>query len=68
MNWSVIYLYIADFFVRVRGIEPRSQPWEGRILPLNHTRRSICIISNLLFLVVCVFFSKLLVLCVYFRQ
>src|SRR3989344_9591885 len=25
-------------FVRVRGIEPRSQPWEGRILPLNHAR------------------------------
>jgi hypothetical protein len=25
--------------VRVRGIEPRSQPWEGRILPLNHTRK-----------------------------
>ena len=24
--------------VRVRGIEPRSQPWEGRILPLNYAR------------------------------
>lgn len=24
--------------VRVAGIEPASQPWEGRILPLNHTR------------------------------
>ncbi len=23
---------------RVTGIEPVSQPWEGRILPLNHTR------------------------------
>lgn len=23
---------------RVRGIEPLSQPWEGRVLPLNHTR------------------------------
>ena len=23
---------------RVAGIEPASQPWEGRILPLNHTR------------------------------
>ena len=24
---------------RVKGIEPSSQPWEGHILPLNHTRR-----------------------------
>ncbi len=23
---------------RAKGIEPSSQPWEGRILPLNHTR------------------------------
>lgn len=23
---------------RVRGIEPLTQPWEGRVLPLNHTR------------------------------
>ena len=23
---------------RVKGIEPSSQPWEGHILPLNHTR------------------------------
>ncbi len=23
---------------RVAGIEPASQPWEGRVLPLNHTR------------------------------
>ena len=23
---------------RVTGIEPVSQPWEGRVLPLNHTR------------------------------
>ena len=25
-------------FVRVGGIEPPSQPWEGRIIPLNYTR------------------------------
>ena len=25
---------------RVTGIEPVSQPWEGRVLPLNHTRAS----------------------------
>ena len=25
---------------RVKGIEPSSQAWEARILPLNHTRRS----------------------------
>jgi hypothetical protein len=23
---------------RVRGIEPLSLPWQGRVLPLNHTR------------------------------
>ncbi len=23
---------------RAKGIEPSSQPWEGRILPLNHAR------------------------------
>jgi hypothetical protein len=23
---------------RVRGIEPLSQPWEGRVLPMNYTR------------------------------
>ena len=23
---------------RVKGIEPSSQAWEARILPLNHTR------------------------------
>jgi hypothetical protein len=26
---------------RVKGIEPSSQPWEGHILPLNHTR--VCV-------------------------
>ena len=24
--------------VRSRGIEPRSRPWQGRVLPLNHDR------------------------------
>lgn len=24
--------------VRIRGIEPRSRPWQGRVLPLNHIR------------------------------
>ncbi len=28
----------AFCFVRVQGIEPWSRPWQGRILPLNHTR------------------------------
>ena len=23
---------------RVKGIEPSSQPWEGRVLPMNYTR------------------------------
>jgi hypothetical protein len=27
-----------DFLERMAGIEPASQPWEGRVLPLNHTR------------------------------
>ncbi len=27
---------------RVKGIEPSSQPWEGHILPLNHTRIDAC--------------------------
>ncbi len=26
------------YFVRDRGIEPLTRPWQGRILPLNHTR------------------------------
>lgn len=26
---------------RVTGIEPVFQPWEGRILPLNHTRMDL---------------------------
>ena len=31
------------FFVRVGGIGPPSHPWQGRVLPLNHTRfRSLC--------------------------
>ena len=25
---------------RVMGIEPTSQPWEGRILPMNYTRKN----------------------------
>ena len=25
---------------RVKGIEPSSEPWQGPILPLNHTRES----------------------------
>ena len=30
-----------DTLVRSGGIEPPSQPWQGRILPLNHDRISI---------------------------
>jgi hypothetical protein len=30
---------LETFYERVAGIEPASQPWEGRVLPLNHTRR-----------------------------
>ena len=28
---------------RVGGIEPPIQPWEGRVLPLNHTRRRLAV-------------------------
>ena len=27
--------------MRVPGIEPESRPWQGRVLPLNHTRSVI---------------------------
>ena len=30
--------FIENFLERVKGIEPSSQAWEARILPLNHTR------------------------------
>jgi hypothetical protein len=26
-------------FVRLPGIEPGSRPWQGRVLPLNHSRK-----------------------------
>ncbi len=29
---------IRNFFVRVGRIELPSHPWQGRVLPLNHTR------------------------------
>ena len=29
---------MEDRLERVKGIEPSSQAWEARILPLNHTR------------------------------
>ena len=30
---------------RVMGIEPTSQAWEARILPMNYTRKSVAIIA-----------------------
>ena len=30
---------------RVKGIEPSSQAWEARILPLNHTRAPMAVTS-----------------------
>jgi hypothetical protein len=30
---------------RVKGIEPSSQAWEARILPLNHTRLLAAILT-----------------------
>ena len=35
---SILAIKKLRFFVRVARIELASQPWEGRILPLNHTR------------------------------
>ena len=29
---------MSEITERVAGIEPAFQPWEGRVLPLNHTR------------------------------
>lgn len=29
---------MVRYVERVTGIEPASQPWEGRILPVNYTR------------------------------
>ncbi len=30
----------SQIMERVTGIEPVSRPWEGHVLPLNHTRTS----------------------------
>jgi hypothetical protein len=30
-----------SFLVRVRRIELRSRPWQGRVLPLNHARKRV---------------------------
>ena len=34
LRWHV-NLYVE----RVTGVEPVTQPWEGRVLPLNYTRK-----------------------------
>ena len=36
--WFFLLCKLSPTRERVTGIEPVSQPWEGRILPLNHTR------------------------------
>ena len=35
---NILILLVKIKLERVKGIEPSSQPWEGHILPLNHTR------------------------------
>ncbi len=45
-KWLAIPAQKTSFFVRVSGIEPESRPWQGRILPLNHTR-NVLIYSTL---------------------
>ena len=32
-----------QYFVRVRGIEPRFNAWEALVLPLNYTRSGVSI-------------------------
>ena len=34
---------------RAKGIEPSSQPWQGRVLPLNHAREILHIYYNKFF-------------------
>ena len=34
----VLHILYSLIFVRIRGIEPRSHPWQGCVLPLNHIR------------------------------
>src|SRR3989344_4945061 len=38
----------SDCFIgeRVKGIEPSSEPWQGSVLPLNHTRKNENIITD----------------------
>jgi hypothetical protein len=43
LTWSLVSLKSFELLSnlkleRVKGIEPSSQAWEARILPLNHTR------------------------------
>ena len=37
------------FLERVAGIEPATQPWEGYILPLNHTRKTTIRLANFIY-------------------
>ncbi|TSC56405.1 MAG: hypothetical protein G01um101418_379 [Parcubacteria group bacterium Gr01-1014_18] len=39
-NVGTLHCNVPTFFweERVVGIEPTTQPWEGRVLPLNYTR------------------------------
>lgn len=32
-------IYLLNNYRRVAGIEPAYSPWQGGILPLNHTRK-----------------------------
>lgn len=43
LSWKYFFVNIYSFnytpeVVRVAGVEPASQPWEGHILPLYYTR------------------------------
>ena len=38
LHYEAPRLLAGSELVRVPGIESGSQPWEGRVLPLNHTR------------------------------
>ncbi len=39
---KILFVFYKCHCMRDKGIEPLPQPWEGRVLPLNHTRKTEC--------------------------
>ena len=52
VNFTAVLLHIfvsaLKSMERVKGIEPSSQAWEARILPLNHTRAAEAVVVYIL--------------------